>query len=266
MLGNKLREWLAHPLTHNIDIDAPQTTHLRRQIIQQKAPLHAIYDEWYLAISSRLPKKDGRILELGSGAGFMSKYIPSLITSEVFSCPDITAVLDGTCLPFQDHSISAIVMTDVLHHIPNTSLFFEEASRCIKVGGAIIMVEPWYTVWSKFIYTHFHHEPFLVNVSSWDIPKIGPLSGANGALPWIILNRDRLKFADEFPQWQINEIQLLGGLRYMFSGGVSMRLLLPEVVFGLLKKMDWWQAMLPYTAMFALIVINKVETSGQNIR
>jgi hypothetical protein len=42
-----------------------------------------------------LPEQEGPVLELGSGAGFMSEYIPGLITTEVFYCPNITVVLDG---------------------------------------------------------------------------------------------------------------------------------------------------------------------------
>ncbi len=57
-------------------------------------------------------------LELGSGAGFLQQHIDRLITSEIFRCPDITMVLDACALPFEDRSLRAIVMTDVLHHIP----------------------------------------------------------------------------------------------------------------------------------------------------
>jgi len=44
-----------------------------------------------------------------------------------------------------DGSLRAIVMTDVLHHIPNVESFFAEAARCVRPGGVIVMIEPWLT-------------------------------------------------------------------------------------------------------------------------
>ena len=44
---------------------------------------------------------EGAVLELGAGGGFMSDFVPDLITSELFHCPNIRAVLDGSRLPFR---------------------------------------------------------------------------------------------------------------------------------------------------------------------
>ncbi|MBK8443443.1 MAG: hypothetical protein IPL35_08515 [Sphingobacteriales bacterium] len=52
------------------------------------------------------------------------------------------------------------------------------------------MSEPANTAWGRFFYQNFHHEPFQPEAASWEIPSTGPLSGANGALPWIIFKRD----------------------------------------------------------------------------
>ena len=108
-----LKAWLAHPLTRGLEIDDPRTTHLREQIIQEKRFLRRIYQEWYEAISTVLPSGEGSVLELGAGAGFMKDFIPGLITSEIFSCPNIRAVLDASRLPFVARSLRGIVMTDV---------------------------------------------------------------------------------------------------------------------------------------------------------
>ena len=86
-----LKTWLAHPLTRDLDIDDPRTTHLRRQIIQEKSFLRQIYQEWYQAIVAALPDGQGAVLELGAGAGFMRDFVPNLITSELFYCPNIKA-------------------------------------------------------------------------------------------------------------------------------------------------------------------------------
>jgi ubiquinone/menaquinone biosynthesis C-methylase UbiE len=63
-------------------------------------------------------------LEIGSGAGFLKTYIPSLFTSEVMEVKNVDLVADATQLPFPNDSLDAIVMTDVLHHIPSPKEFF----------------------------------------------------------------------------------------------------------------------------------------------
>jgi len=253
-----LKAWLAHPLTRGLEIDDPRTTHLREQIIQEKRFLRRIYQEWYEAISTVLPSGEGSVLELGAGAGFMKDFIPGLITSEIFSCPNIRAVLDASRLPFVARSLRGIVMTDVLHHLPHARQFFAEATRCVRPGGVVAMVEPWVTPWSRFVYTRLHHEPFQPETLWWELPNTGPLSGANGALPWIIFARDRLKFEQEFPQWRIELIKSIMPFCYLLSGGVSLRGLAPGWSFEFWRQIenafDRWSNQL---GMFAQIVLRR---------
>jgi len=115
---------MAHPLTRGLDIDDTRTTHLRLRIIQEKSFLRQIYQEWYRAIVAALPQDQGAVLELGTGGGFMSDFIPDLITSEIFYCPNIRAVLDGSRFTLVAESLRGIVMTDVLHHLPQPRHFF----------------------------------------------------------------------------------------------------------------------------------------------
>src|SRR4030042_2618837 len=101
-------------------------------------------------------------------------------------------------IPFVSGSLRGIFMSNVLHPIPFPRDFFGEAARCICPGGVINMIEPWVSTWSKIIYTHLHREPFQVDTRAWEFPSTGPLSGANGALPWIIFKRDKDLFVNEF--------------------------------------------------------------------
>ena len=83
-------------------------------------------------------------------------------------------------------------MTNVLHHLPQPGRFFDEAAGCVRPGGVVAMVEPWNTAWSRWVYRHhLHHETFLPAAADWEVPRGGPLSAANGALPWILFARDR---------------------------------------------------------------------------
>jgi len=154
-------------------------------------------------------------------------------------------------------------MTDVLHHIPRVRDFFAEAARCVRPGGVVVMIEPWSTAWSGLIYRNLHHEPFVTNVPAWEFPSSGPLSGANGALPWIVFARDRAQFEREFPDWRIRSIEPLMPFRYLISGGVSMRSLMPGPAFGLWRGIE--QALQPWASklgMFACIVLERQEAGA----
>lgn len=249
-----IKRWLAHPLTKDLSVDDPRTTALRREIILEKVFLKSIYQEWYERIFKTLPR-DGTILEIGSGAGFFGQMSSRIVTSEIFPTPGVDLVLDGRNLPFSDGELAAITMTDVLHHMPNVDVFFKEAARCIRSGGCITMIEPWNTPWAKWVYRNLHPEPFEPT-AGWDIPQTGPLSGANGALPWIIFKRDRTHFEKEFPMLDIQEIRPLMPLSYLLSGGVSMRSLLPGVTFPILRRIEKIIGEERF-GMFALIVLTR---------
>jgi len=258
-----LEACLAHPLTRGFDINDPQTTTIRRRLINEKNFLRLIYDEWYKSVAEALPSGPGPILEIGSGAGFMGDYVPGLVTSEMFPCQGIRVVLNAMQMPLADDTLRAIVMTGVLHHIPDVRRFFSEATRCLRPGGVIVMIEPWVTPWSRQIYTRLHHEPFEPAAQEWGFTSTGPLSDANGALPWILFDRDRAQFAHEFPSWRLQSIKPTMPFRYLLSGGVSGRSLMPGWSFGpwcFLEKlfqpwMNWW-------AMFARIILVKTQNAG----
>jgi SAM-dependent methyltransferase len=254
-----LRSILAHPLTRGRSIDDPGTTVLRRSIITSKPFLRAIYEDWYGAILERLPNGEGAVLELGSGAGFFQQFVPDVITSEVFECPGVQLVADARHLPFSPGDLRAIVMTDVLHHIPDVAAFFREATRCLRPGGVVAMVEPWVSPWSRLIYTHLHHEPFEPAVERWDFPAKGPLSDANGALPWILFERDRQRFEDQFPDLKIEQVRPMMPFRYLVSGGVSMRTLMPGRTTSLWRFIERaCEPQMKKLAMFSLISLRRL--------
>ncbi len=241
---------LAHPSTRGLSVDDPRTTLLRREIIATKPFLRHLYSEWYARIVAALGDR-AAVLELGSGAGFFKTYCPRAITSEVFLISGVDVIADACHLPFPGESLDAIVMTDVFHHIPDAGDFLSEATRCLRPGGKIVMVEPWRTTWSEWVYTHLHPEPFLVT-GSWETPTSGPLSGANGALPWIVFERDRSLFLQRFPRWRIINVTPMMPVAYLMSGGVSLRSLVPGWLY---RPVRAFEGVAPQhrCAMFALI-------------
>jgi len=255
---NFLRRRLAHPLARDVEIDDPSSVEVHRRMILSKPFLRRIYEEWYDQIMSALPPGKGAILELGSGTGFLREYIRGVVTSDVRRHAGVDVVLDALALPVAAGSLRAIVMVDVLHHLAEPRRFFSEARRCVRSGGAIVMIEPWVTKWSKLIYTNLHHEPFRPQSAQWEFSTTGPMSGANGALPWILFERDRDQFDREFPEWGVQRIEIQMPFRYLVSGGVSMRSLAPGWSFGLCRGFE--QALKPWMrslGMFAMIVLSR---------
>jgi SAM-dependent methyltransferase len=234
-------------------LDNPETTLKRASIIRSKRLLRAFYSECYeyfLDSSSNVPP--GIKLELGSGAGFIKEVMPDVITSEYLPLPTVDSVCSASDLPFPNRSLSAIFLLDVLHHLPDLDRFFKESNRCLLPGGVVAMVEPANTVWSRFIYRHFHPEPFDPTVSDWRLPPGGPLSMANVALPWIVFCRDRMRYDREYPDLEVVKIECFGPMLYVLSGGVTHRQMLPDLLYSAVR---WGEELLtPLNDLFGMFM------------
>lgn len=252
-----LSRLLAHPLTKRLDLDAPETTALRQEIVKSKPFLRSIYQDWYHLIANSIPRGDGEVLELGSGGGFLGDILRETITSDVFEVPGVDIAADARELPFASGSLKAIVMTNVFHHISDVSRFLSEAQRTLRPGGRIVMIEPWNTSWSRFIHEKFHDEPMVNDVKEWEFPQTGPLSGANAALAWVVTERDKEQLEYRWPSLRVNQTDPLMPFRYILSGGVSLRSLQPGWLYPLWKSIDEWTFLKNRISVFALIVIDR---------
>ena len=222
MASDFVRRLLAHPLTSSLHVDDPATTELRKQIITSKPFLKAIYDEWYTMFARELPLGEGLAVELGSGGGYAAQLLPGLITSDVFVSVGIQVMCNAQAMPFADGTLRAIVMTNVLHHIPKVSLFFAEATRCLRPEGKILMIEPW-------------------------------------ALPWIVFSRDQKRFQEEFPKLRIECVRPFLPFRYLVSGGVGMRSLMPGFTHAAWASLEHLlESQMGRIAMFAFLAVRRV--------
>ncbi len=215
----------------DLPLDDPAATIEHARLIRAKPLLRRFYQQSYkffLDVSRGAPQ--GPRLEIGCGGGFLKDVVSEVFTSDVIMLPGIDVVAAAQSLPFANHSLAAIFMLNTLHHVPDVGSFFSEASRCLRPGGVIAMVEPANTPFSRFIYTYFHHEPFLPSASQWQLQRGGPLSTANGALPWIVFSRDRQRFHRLFPQLDLSSIECCSPLMYLLSGGFTLPSLLPGCV------------------------------------
>jgi len=223
---------IEHPL------DSPERSMFHGEIIKHKFFLRKLYRDWYsIFINEIAILPDGLLIELGSGGGFLKEIAPQVICTDIIDLPTNDMTFSALNMPFNDQSVAGIFMIDTMHHIPESEQFLNEAKRVLKSGGKMIMIEPANSIWGRFIYQNFHHEPFIPE-GNWSIPPTGPLSGANGALPWIVFIRDHELFKAKFPELKIESIEYINPLSYLFSGGVSRSQLLPDRLYFVVKYFD----------------------------
>lgn len=244
----------------NRELDLPETTLRHREIILQKPFLRKIYEEWYsgfIQATNRCPK--GKFVEIGSGGGFLKDMFPEVITSDIMPLPVCDMAFSAEAMPFEDESVSGIFMLNVLHHIPHPGKFLGEAERVLKKGGMIYLVEPANSVMSRFIYKNFHHEPFIPESASWEFESSGPLSDANGAIPWMIFTRDRERFHKEFPKLRTESVRVHTPFRYLMTGGLSKPSMVPASAFGVVTALEaLFTPLFSLIGLFQTIVVRKV--------
>jgi SAM-dependent methyltransferase len=243
----------------DLPLDSPERTLYHRELILRKKFLRKLYEQWYgefLLEIENLP--NDTMIELGSGGGFLKELVPGMICSDVLELPTNDLTFSALDMPFENNSVGGIFMVDTMHHIPDIEKFLEEVSRVLVKNGKMILIEPANSWWGRLIYKNFHHEPFNP-AGDWTIPASGPLSGANGALPWIVFERDNSIFRMKFPNLKIETIQYRNPLLYLVSGGVSFRQLLPDFMFPMMNKIDHILPKLSkQMSMFQLIKITNV--------
>ena len=108
----------------------------------------------------------GTLLEIGCGEGVnlhhLAARLPSVrlvgvdyspgrarFTRERTGCA--TAVADATRLPFADAAFDAVLIRDLLHHLPRSARVtaLGEAARVLRPGGGLFLVEP--NAWNPLI-------------------------------------------------------------------------------------------------------------------
>ena len=253
-----LLEFLKQPQLKKIkNLDDPQTRILHSQIIKEKVFLRNLYTDFYEIFKKSIGQNAGIMVELGSGGGFIKEIIPDVITSDITKLPNVDMTFSAEQMPFKNGGVDAFFMIDVLHHIKKPRVFFAEAQRCLRTGGKVVMIEPANTLWAAFIYKNFHHESFDTS-AGWEMNKTGPLSDANGALAWIIFQRDRKLFESEFKNLKIENISFHTPFRYLVSGGLTYRQLAPAFMYGFVNFLEF--CLRPFNkwlGMFETIILEK---------
>jgi SAM-dependent methyltransferase len=227
-----MRNRLAHPLARDLDLDSAEATRVHARLIREKPFLRKLYAAYYKEYDEvvRRASKGGAIVEIGSGGGFYRDDRRGVLSLDIRPAADVDVVGSALELPFRSGTVSAILMLNVLHHLPEPSAFFRECERVLMPGGRVCLIEPYAGPLSRRLVKPVHHEPWDED-AGWTLPASGPMTGANMALPTIVFVRDRARYDREFPNLPVVRMHLHTIALYVISGGVSMRALAPAVLF-----------------------------------
>ena len=222
------------------ELDQPERVEHLRGIIAGKPFLRRLYLELYgrYAACLRRCPPGGVAVELGSGAGFVKEVLPEVVTSDVLAYPGVDRVIDGTHMPFQDGTLRAALLLNVFHHLADAEAFLREAERCLAPGGRLLIIDQHPGLISTPILRHLHHEPFRPEAAAWAFETTGPLSGANGALAWIVFRRDLARLREVVPGLELVRYEPHTPLRYWLAGGLKRWSALPGWAFPMATVLD----------------------------
>lgn len=133
---------------------------------------------WDYAVNRHLPsiRKGLRILDIGTGTGFVPSIIDKYLDGGLIVCADISkqmlqnaranfgllkshfefVICDAETIPLKDESIDIITINSTLHHIPDYNKFLDEISRTLSKRGVVFIM----------------HEPNKLFYNSWILHKM----------------------------------------------------------------------------------------------
>ncbi|MGB9464534.1 MAG: class I SAM-dependent methyltransferase [Candidatus Acidiferrum sp.] len=249
------------------DTQAQEQLLRHRRIWDQKPILRRVYNDEFFArlLSFRIP--NGLSLEVGAGPGFFKQLAPDIFSTDLIWCPWLDAIADAQQLPFRTASVANIFGLDMLHHLATPMTFLSEVSRVLAPGGRLILIEPWITPFSYFIFRFLHQERCDLSETPWlskpstAIPEKMAFDG-NQAIPYLLFgSRNRSKALNSLPDLKLLALEPFCLFAYLLSGGFKPMNLLPEFLYPALSKFE--RMTLPlWRRVAALRVLLVLEKAG----
>jgi SAM-dependent methyltransferase len=230
--------------------------------IKKNKFLHALYLDFYARILREIPAdRYPNVLELGSGGGFLGELAPHVITSECVAVPSMDRVVDACRIDdaFADAELDAICGLNVFHHLPNVTGFLRGASRVLRPGGRVVLIEPWFTPVGQWFHRVIHHEPLVADPDFWGVVGAGRVTAANTRLPTSVFRDSDERFRRDFPDLAIVKREPFHKWLYLLSGGLKLNTRVPD--FLARRLISWDRRMTAgdeLLGIFALVVVERV--------
>jgi SAM-dependent methyltransferase len=227
--------------------------------------LRRIYRDWFALMASRLSDVPGPTVELGAGLARFREVVPNVVETDVEETPWADRVVDAESLPFADGELANVVMLDVFHHLPKPAAFLDEATRALRVGGRVVMVEPYVSPVSGLAY-RLHHERLELDADGFaETDSSDPLD-ANLAQTTLAFFRQRDDYDRRWPGLPLVEEAFFSFALYPLSGGFTRRPLLPAAAYRPLSAAE--RAVSPLlgkaAAFRCLIVLEKTSAADRD--
>lgn len=223
----------------------------------QKPILRKIYKGFHERISENLPARlGGKIVEIGSGVADISETIPDCLRTDLFPNPWVDQVENAYNLSFPDHSLDAIILFDVFHHLRYPGRALEEFHRTLTEKGRLIIFDPGMSLLGKFVYGPLHPEPLGLNQTiTWSAPE--GWSADDMDYYAAQANAHRVFFLKEIPipEWKTIAVKRYAEISYVASGGYSKPQLFPDFMFPFLKLVDRGLGIFPFLFATRLLVV-----------
>jgi len=250
-----------------IDTQAQEQLLRHRRVWEQKPILRRVYNDEFFARLLAFRKPSGISVEVGAGPGFFKQSAPDVLSTDLIWCPWLDAIADAQQLPFRAGSVANIFGLDMLHHLAAPMTFLSEVSRILIPGGRLILVEPWITPFSYFIFRFLHQERCDLGETPWlssehrAIPEKMAFDG-NQAIPYLLFGRKhRSSTLGSLPDLKVLALEPFCLFAYLLSGGFKPMNLLPEFLYPAIRKFERATAPL-WGRIAALRVLLVLEKDG----
>tara|TARA_B100000315_G_C14449333_1_gene528360 strand:- start:86 stop:877 length:792 start_codon:yes stop_codon:yes gene_type:complete len=186
-------------------------------------------------------KKNQKVIELGSGAGFLQFYLnQKIILSDVIKREYIDKKIDAMDIQLSDNSVDVFICSHMIHHVPKPTVFLKSLEKKLVPGGLILVQEINTSFFMRLILYIMRHEGYSYKRNVYDESTVSndPLDpwSANCAIPEMLF-KDKTKFETAVPL-KIIYNKLNEFLIFPLSGGViakSKTIVLPIII---LKAVD----------------------------
>jgi SAM-dependent methyltransferase len=120
-------------------------------------------------LAELLPRSQGVVLDVGCGAQPYRHLLSPRATYQAidysgadrhfgYSMPD-TTYYQGDRWPIPDGSVDVILCTETLEHVPEPSVFLDEAFRCVRPGGHLLLTVPFAARWHYIPHDYWRFTP-----------------------------------------------------------------------------------------------------------
>ncbi len=239
-----LLAWLQEPEVRGCSVDGIDRFRAHRQVLDRKPAIRDVFGEFhrcFAALDARYLQGSGTVIELGAGVYPVRETLPAVLATDLVAAQHLDRALDAQAMALPDSSVRAFYLQNSFHHFPEPERFFAELERTLVAGGGAVLIEPAAGPLASWLYPRlFASEGYDKRALDWETAVAGPMSGANQALSYLIFDRDLARFQLAHPDLEIVHRDVLGNwLRYLLSGGLNFRALVPGWMMSAVAGLEW---------------------------